>query len=79
MIKQEQGEHPGARLRPILKAVGIAPSSWFAGQSPAAPANRRGPPRRDCAIHTPGHCGKRVASRPKVPSVRISVSSSERT
>lgn len=47
MIKQEQGEQPGARLKPILKAVGIAPSSWFAGQSPAAPANRRGPPRRD--------------------------------
>lgn len=47
MIKQEQSEYPGARLKPILKLVGIAPSTWYAGEEPPAVPKRRGPPRRE--------------------------------
>lgn len=47
MIKQEQGEFPGARLKPILKLVGIAPSTWYASTEPSPPPRRRGPARRE--------------------------------
>ena len=47
MIKQEHGENPGTRLKPILKAIGIAPSTWYAKEDPPAHAKRRGPPKRD--------------------------------
>lgn len=47
MIKQEQSEFPGARLKPILKWVGIAPSTWYANEEPPLPPKRRGPARRE--------------------------------
>lgn len=47
MIKQEQSEFPGARLKPILKWVGIAPSTWYANEVPPLPPKRRGPARRE--------------------------------
>lgn len=47
MLKQEQSEFPGARLKPILKWVGIAPSTWYANEEPPLPPKRRGPARRE--------------------------------
>jgi transposase InsO family protein len=43
MISQELGEHPDARPTRVLRAVGVATSSWYDAPTPAAERRRRGP------------------------------------
>jgi hypothetical protein len=43
VIAQELHAHPDARPTRVLRAVGVATSSWYDAPTPAAERRRRGP------------------------------------